>query len=85
MSSQEKQRIEDAARANRQSITEFTLNALAEKADEVLARQEQIVLSEQDYKQFVAIMTADTEPTEVAKREATEFKQGTLEGARYRW
>lgn len=49
-----------------------------EKADEVLARYEEIVLSERDYKQFVAIMTSDSEPTEVAKREAAEFKAGKV-------
>jgi uncharacterized protein (DUF1778 family) len=82
MSTKEKQRIEDAARVSRQTITEFTQNALAEKADEILAHHEQIVLSNRDYNQFVAIMTADTEPTEIAKREAAGFKTGKVEGAR---
>jgi len=85
MSASEKQRIEAAARASRQSLTEFTQSALAEKADEVLARYEEIVLSERDYNQFVAIMTSGSEPTEIAKKEAAEFKAGKVDGARYRW
>lgn len=85
MSYIDKQRIEAAARASRQSLTEFTQNALAEKADAVLAHNEQVILSERDYNLFVAMMTSDSEPTELAKQDAAEFRAGTIDGARYRW
>jgi uncharacterized protein (DUF1778 family) len=85
MSSYDKLRIEAAARASRQSLTEFTHTALAEKADEILAHHEQIVLSERDYELFVAMMTSESEPTDIAKEEASEFKNGQIDGAHYRW
>ena len=78
-------RIEAAARATKQSATQFAETALAEKADEVLARHEQIILSDRDYELFVEIMTSDAQPPELAKQEAAEFKNGKMEGARYRW
>lgn len=56
--------------------------AVTVRADEVLARHEQIALSERDYSRFVEIMTADTELTPLAREEAAEFKAGRMEGVR---
>ena len=80
-----KARIEAAARTSKQSATQFAESALVEKANEVLARHEQIILSDRDYELFVQMMTSDAEPTELAKHEADEFKKGQMEGARFRW
>jgi uncharacterized protein (DUF1778 family) len=54
------------------------------KEDEILAKQESIVLSERDYDRFVSLMTADTEPTDTAKCESAKFKEGQVDGVRYR-
>ena len=43
-----------------------------------------IELSDRDFALFVEIMTADTQPTAVALREAAEFK-GRYENGRYTW
>lgn len=78
-------KVERAARAANQSLTEFAEAAVVQRADEVLARQERILLSDRDFARFVELMTAEAEPTEVALREAAEFNQGKMDGSRYRW
>jgi uncharacterized protein (DUF1778 family) len=80
-----KERVEHAAQVARQSLTEFTRDALMDRADEVLRRHESIILSNRDYEQFVAIMTADTEPTEIAKREASEYRRFRADGTSPKW
>lgn len=85
MDSGVKERIEHAARLSQQSLTEFTERVLIERADEILARNERIELSERDYQLFVKIMTADSEPTAIALKEAAEFSKGQFEGGGYRW
>ena len=80
-----KEQIERAAKVARQSLTEFTKSAIVDRAEAVLSRHEQIILSDRDYELFMQIMTADTEPTALAMREAAEFKAGQMEGTRYRW
>lgn len=80
-----KERIEKAAQLTCQSLTEFTESILAAKADEILAQHEQIRLSEKDYDLFVQLMTSDSEPTAIARKEAAEFNEGQIEGSRYRW
>jgi len=80
-----KEQIERAAKVARQTLTEFTKAAVIERAEEVLARHDQIVLSDRDYELFTKIMTEEHEPTELALRGAAEFMSGTMEGSRYRW
>ena len=43
--------------------------------DESFGIGEPIVLSERDYDLFIELITANTEPPEVARREAAEFKR----------
>lgn len=85
MAIENKTKVERAARAANQSLTEFAEAAVVQRAEEVLARQERILLSDRDFERFAQLMTADTEPTETALQEATAFKQGHNEEPRYRW
>ena len=85
MAVENKSKVERAARAANQSLTEFAEAAVVQRAEEVLERQERILLSERDFERFAALMMADTEPTETALREAAEFNQGKKDGSRYRW
>ncbi|HEY3329146.1 MAG TPA: DUF1778 domain-containing protein [Capsulimonadaceae bacterium] len=80
-----KAKVERAAALAKQSLAEFTRSALIERADDVLARQQVIELSDQEYQKFVALMTGDATPTEIATREAEKFREGQLEGGRYSW
>ncbi len=85
MAVENKIKVERAARAANQSLTEFAEVAVVERAEEVLARQERILLSDRDFTRFVELMTAETAPTETALREAAEFNQGQMNGSRYQW
>lgn len=85
MAVENKAKVERAARAANQSLTEFAEAAVVQRAEEVLERQERILLSDRDFERFVHLMTADAEPTETALREAAEFNQGQMAGSRYRW
>ncbi len=85
MAIENKIKVERAARAANQSLTEFAEAAVVQRAEEVLERQERIPLSDRDFERFVQLMTADTEPTETALREVAAFNQGHNDGPRYRW
>ncbi len=49
------------------------------------AAQAEVVLSDEDFVLFKSMMTADTEPTDIALREAAEFRTGKVDGPRYHW
>lgn len=85
LAQENKLRVEQAARAANQSLTDFAAVAVVERAEEVLQRQEHIRLSDRDFARFVQLMTADAEPTETALQEAAAFNQGQSDGPRYRW
>ena len=85
MAVENKLKVERAARAANQSLTEFAEAAVVQRAEEVLERQERILLSDRDFERFVQLMTSDAEPTETALREAAEFNQGQSDGSGYRW
>ncbi len=70
-----KQQAEAAARALGQSMTAFTETALAEKAQGVLAEQERIVLSEEQFARFVAILEDPTPPTPALKRAMQNYQE----------
>jgi uncharacterized protein (DUF1778 family) len=69
-----KQRAEEAAHLLGQSITAFTESALAEKAQQVLADHEKIVLSERDFERFVEIITNPSPPTPALVRAMREYE-----------
>ncbi len=85
MAVENKMKVERAARAANQSLTEFAEAAVVQRAEEVLERQERILLSDRDFERFVKMMTAEAAPTETALREAAEFNQGKMDGSRYHW
>lgn len=85
MAVENKAKLERAARAANQTLTEFAEAALVQRAEEVLERQERILLSERDFERFVQFMTAEDELAETALQEAAAFNQGQMQGARYRW
>ena len=85
MAVENKIKVERAARAANQSLTEFAEAAVVQRAEEVLERQERILLSERDFERFVQLMASEAEPTETALREAAEFNQGKMDGSRYCW
>lgn len=75
-----KARAEEAAQVLGQDLTAFTETALDEKAQEVLAREERIVLSERDFERFVEIINNPKPPTPalIAARRAYQQLQAEL-------
>lgn len=69
-----KSQAEAAARALGLSITAFTETALAEKAQHVLAEQERIVLSEEQFARFVEILEDKAPPTRALQKAMQEYQ-----------
>ena len=61
--SQIKQRAEEAATLLGQDLTAFTESALNEKAQTVIAQEEKLVLSDQDFEKFVTALDNPPAPT----------------------
>ena len=68
-----KRRAERAASLLGQSITAFTETALAEKAEEVLARRDRILLSEHDFAAFVRAIENPPPPTNTLRKAAAQY------------
>ncbi len=80
-----KARITRAAHILGQDLTEFASIALNERADEVIAKNEEFTLSEADRQAFLDILSGDfdREPTEKSLKLAAEYKRGTKKGQTY--
>jgi uncharacterized protein (DUF1778 family) len=85
MAPDNKRKVERAAKVAKQTLTEFAESAVLDRAEEILAHHERILLSDRDFDIFVCIMEGDTVPTRTAIREAKEFSRGRMEGSRYHW
>ena len=86
INSDTKARAQRAAGVKRMPLTEFVETAVRERADEVLAQHEQILLSDRDFLLFEALMTRETEPNDLVQAEVAEFNQGRFDGqGRYHW
>ena len=73
-----KQRAEDAALLLGQDLTAFTESALNEKAQAVMEQEEKLILSNQEFKKFVAALDNPPAPTSalVAARHSLRQLQG---------
>ena len=63
-------RAEQAAHALGQTVTHFTEEAIAKRAEEVLAEQNRILLSERDFAAFVEAIDGPPKPLTVGLRAA---------------
>lgn len=70
-----KARAEEAAQVLGQSLTAFTETALAEKAQSVLAEQERIVLSEEQFARFVSILEEPAPPAPALARAMRNYRK----------
>ncbi len=62
VSSEAKRALRRAANVSRQSLSEFVLSSALARADEVLAEQTTILLSDADWADFVAALDAPAAP-----------------------
>jgi uncharacterized protein (DUF1778 family) len=81
-----KARVEQAAGVAQMTVTEFVEQAVRGLADEVLARHEQILLTDRDFQLFEALMTHAVEPNTLVRSEVAAFREGRFDAeGRYHW
>lgn len=81
-----KARVERAAGVAHMTLTDFVEEAVRGLAEEVLARHEQILLSDRDFAFFEELMTRPVETNALVRSEVTEFNEGRFDAqGRYRW
>jgi uncharacterized protein (DUF1778 family) len=80
-----KRKAEEAAELLRQSITDFTESALAEKAQAVFERQERILLSERDFARFVALLDNPEPPTPQLAAAMRDYEQKKAQNPGGNW
>lgn len=69
-----KDRIERAAIVSGLTVTAFAISTLANKADEILERHHNRVLSDRDRDIFLAMLDRDDEPNEALKQAAEHYE-----------
>ena len=78
-----KARVARAAALTGQALTDFAVAALSEKAEEILARHEQLTLSPADYEFFLQALSEVPEPSARSQQAAARYRQGKRHGVRY--
>jgi uncharacterized protein (DUF1778 family) len=74
-----KRRIEKAAIASGLTVTDFAIDALVTRADEVLEKHEVRVLTDRDRDIFLAMLDSPALPNEALKEAARRYKEITAE------
>lgn len=81
-----KVRAARAADIARMTLTEFVETAVRERADEILARHDQVLLSDRDFLLFEELMQRAIEPNDLVRSEVADFNQGRFDPqGRYHW
>lgn len=70
-----KEVVERAAVASGQSLTDFAIQALVTKANEVLEHQHVRTLTDRDRDIFLALLDSDEGPNEALRSAAEDYKQ----------
>lgn len=85
LASNVKERIARAAALSGQDLTEFAVTTLSEKADQIIERHDQILLSSEDHEFFLKALSEEIvqEPSERSRTAAEKYRQGTRKGVRY--
>lgn len=79
VSPQQKELIEHAAMYSGASVTSFAMNALLEKARNVVAQHEVVTLSMKDTKRFMEIMEGDFTPSDEVKDLVRLYQETVIE------
>ena len=75
LSLQAKEKIEQAAVASGQTVSDFAVSTLLKSAEEILERQEQRQLSDRDRDLFIQLLDAAPRPNAALRRAATRYKK----------
>lgn len=81
-----KVRAARAAEVARMTLTEFVESAVRERTDEVLARHDQVLLTDRDFLLFEELMKRAIGPNDLVRAEVADFNRGRFDPqGRYHW
>lgn len=69
--------VEEAAALTGQSLSDFAVSALLEKATQVVTAQPVRVLSERDARTFLRMLDSEEQPNETLREAAAWYKENT--------
>ena len=78
-----KARVARAAAITGQGLTDFAVSTLSEKADQILARHDTILLTSDEYSFFLKALDDDRKPSKRARDAAKRYRRGRRKGVRY--
>jgi uncharacterized protein (DUF1778 family) len=67
--------IERAAIVSGMTITDFAISSLVERAQEILDRHSQRILTDRDRDLFLSLLAEDAEPNSALKQAAQDYRQ----------
>ena len=80
-----KDRVVQAATITGQALTDFAVSAISERADEILARHNKIMLDKEEYNFFLQVLSEDREQSERSRAAAARYRQGRRRGVKYQF
>lgn len=78
-----KARVARAAAITGQGLTDFAVSTLSEKADQILARHETILLTSDEYSFFLNALADDVRPSKRSLAAAKRYRRGHRKSVRY--
>ena|SRR5205823_6135128 len=75
LNAQVKEKIEQAAVASNQTVTDFVVGTLLRASEDALARHHTIHVTNRDRDLFLAGLDRDTRPNRALRKAATKFKR----------
>lgn len=78
-----KARVVRAAAITGQGLTDFAVSTLSEKADQILERHDNVVLTSEDYSFFLRTLALDKKPSQRSRTTAERYRSGRRKGVRY--
>ncbi|HKA18423.1 MAG TPA: DUF1778 domain-containing protein [Blastocatellia bacterium] len=79
-----KERVARAAAITGQGLTDFAVSTLSEKADEIIARHDTLLLDRDEFKFFLEVLDHARAPSKRSLAAAKRYRRGRREGARHR-
>jgi uncharacterized protein (DUF1778 family) len=78
-----KARVARAAAITGQGLTDFAVSTLSEKAEQILAQHNTILLTSDEYSFFLNALAEDRKPSKRSRAAAKRYRQGRRKGVRY--
>lgn len=78
-----KARVARAAAITGQGLTDFAVSTLSEKADQILARHDTVLLTSDEYSFFLSALAEDRKPSKRSRAAAKRYRRGHRKGVRY--